>query len=428
MLEAAPAFDLVVRSARLTDFGDLTDIGINGEWIADIRPGLAPGRREIQAAGQLCLPGFVNAHTHLDKADLLGRMTPDQFGGTLEENRQLLKSLKRGYTTEEVGARAKAVAYEMLANGITAIQTQADVDPTAELRAVEALLALRDDLSKVMDFRVGVFPQEGAVGREKEELLDAALRLGADVVGGNPYVEGSEDDRRKHIDNLFALAAKYDRDLEVQIDETNDPRPFLLPYLIQRTVAEGYQGRVTATHAIALAAVDEATARKTIEGLAEAGISVNVTPSCNLITQYLAPPELPVRGHNSITRVKDLLDAGVNVAIGTDNIRDIFYPLGNCSLVRELHALATTVRLTGYSDGECLFRMAISGGARVLGIERGIAPGMPASLVVLAGRTFREVLGAPDYVPAVISRGRVVSRRRIVDDVTPAEPAAARLF
>ncbi|HEX2172088.1 MAG TPA: amidohydrolase family protein [Dehalococcoidia bacterium] len=409
-------FDLVIRSARLAEGSDPIDVGIAAGRIAAVGPALGSGRREVQAAGRLCLPGLVNPHTHLDKANLLYRMTPDQFGGSLEENRQLIRSLKRGYTLEEVKGRAKSVALEMLANGITAIQTQSDVDPTAELRGIEALIALREELAGTVDLRVGVFPQEGAVGPEKEALLAAAVELGADLVGGNPYVETSDADQRRHIDNLFALAVRHGKDLEIQIDETNDSRRFLLPYLIDVTLANGYQGRVTATHAISLAAVDETTGRRAIERLAEARINVNVTPSCNLITQFLTPPEVPVRPHNSITRVKDLIDAGVNVAIGTDNIRDIFYPIGNCSLLRELHTLATTVRLTGYADGARLFEMATLGGARVMGLDYGVAPGKPADLIVLNATTYRDALAGPDFVPVVVKAGRVVSRRRIVDE------------
>ena len=409
-------FDLVIRAARLTDLGEPIDVGVRAGRIVAVGAGLAAGCRTIEAAGRLCLPGFVNAHTHLDKANLLYRMTPDQFGGSLAENRQLLKSLKRGYAKTEVMERARSVALEMLANGVTAIQTQADIDPTAELRGLEALLALREELTGTVDLRVGVFPQEGAVGPQKEALLEEALRLGADVVGGNPSVEANHEDQRRHVDNLFKLALRYDRDLEVQVDETNDPRQFLLPYLIDQTLANGYQGRVTATHAISLAAVDEDLGRRTLERLAEARMSVNVTPSCNLITQFLTPPEVVVRPHNSITRVKDLLDAGVNVALGTDNIRDIFYPIGNCSMLRELHTLATTVRLTGFADGERLFALATLGGARVVGLDYGIAPGKPADLILLNAGTYREALAGPDLVPVVVKGGRVVGQRRIVNE------------
>lgn len=418
MTQETTDFDLVIRNASLPSQGVLKDIGVRDGRIAYIGAlGDRPGP-SIDARGSLVTPGFANAHTHLDKADLLYRMTPDQFGGTLEQNRELVKHLKRNYAVGEVLDRAKRVAREMLLQGATAIRTQVDVDPTAGLKALEAILELKRMLSPVLTLEVCAFPQEGVVKPGERELMEEALRMGADLVGGNPAVETTHEERLRHIDILFAMAKAHDRRLDVQLDETNDPRHFYLPYYVDKVIAEGFQGRATATHCISLSAVPDEVALPVIERAAEGGVSFIITPSCNLITRFELLPGVPRRPYNSITRVKDLLARGVRIALGTDNIRDIFYPLGNGSLLREMHVLATTTRLTGFGEAERVFDMATVGGAGLMGLDYGVEVGKRADLIVLAAATPRDALSHLPIVPYVIQNGRVVATSDLTFGVT----------
>ncbi|MCC6446360.1 MAG: amidohydrolase family protein [Armatimonadetes bacterium] len=409
---------LYIRQARLHGQEGLSDIAVRNGRIASIepaRPEPPPGNLSvIDAAGRLADRGFVNIHTHLDKANLLYRMTPELFGGTLEENREFLKRLKRAYRKEEVKERARTVIEEMITNGVTAIRTQVDVDPTARLAALEALLELKQEMASRITLQLSAFPQEGVLKAGARELMEEAMRLGADVVGGLPLVESSWDDRRRHIDILFEIARRFDRDIEAQVDESNNPQEFILPYLAEKALAEGMQGRASATHCIALSAVDDAVAARTIEAVAAAEMNVIITPSCNLITRFGLPEGVASRPNNSITRVKELLAAGARVAMGTDNIRDIFYPLGNGSMLREMHVLATTTRMTTNDEIDRLFEMASASGAAVMRLESGIEAGKPADLVVFDAATRRDALCGPGVISHVIRNGRETTRSYIL--------------
>jgi cytosine deaminase len=337
-------------------------------------------------------------------------MTPGQFGKSLEENRELLKSFKRSYTVKEIKQRAGRVIREFMANGVTAIRTQVDVDSTGGLKPLEALRGLKDEVP--IDLQLCAFPQQGVVDEKSRAIVEEALESGADLLGGLPLVEKTREEQAQHIDILFELARKYDVDLEVQVDESNNPQDFLLPVLAEKTIENRWQGRVSATHCISLSAQDDKVASETIKLLAEARMNVIVTPSANLITRFVIPDGVHSRPNNSITRVKELLEAGVNTALGTDNIRDIFFPLGNCSMLREMHVLAAATRMTRAEDPDNLFRMASDCGAGIMGLDYGLKPGCKGDLVLLDAASRRDALNGAPYVPCVIKGGRIVCESR----------------
>lgn len=417
-------YDLIIRNARLKDGGVPVDIGIKGDNILNIGdlkregsgrqlPCLEPD--EIDAGNNLVIPGFVNSHTHLDKADLVSQMRPDQFGGTLEENRRLIRDFKRRYTISGIKERAGKVVSEMVRQGVTAIRTQVDVDPTAKLLPLTALCELKEEYSGMVDMEICAFPQEGVLKPGARELLEQALnptgrqlKDRADILGGLPLVERTEREQKRHIDVLFEIAKKFDTELEIQIDESNNPKDFMLPYLVEKTIEEGYQGRVSATHCISLSKVDSEIAKGVIERLREARMNIIVTPSCNLITSF--PEAVGARHYNSITRIRDLVENGINVAIGTDNIRDVFYPLGSGSMLREMHVLATTTRMKGVEDVECIFCMASMNGAKVMSLDYGVAVGRRADLLITGSPTKRELISSQEIIPYVVKNGQVVSQ------------------
>ena len=402
-------YDLAIRNATVEDGAASTcDIAARDGHIVSPGTGKVSAREEIDADGRLLSPGFVNGHCHLDKSDLLSRMEPGDFGKSLEENRELLKKFKKGYERAELKARASGVLREMAAQGVTALRSQVDVDTTAGLVPAEALIELRDECGRLVHLSLCAFPQEGVLRPGTRELMEEALKLGVEAVGGNPYVEAGEEERRRHVDVLFELAAAYDRDLEIQVDESNSPGDFLLPYIVEKASASGRGSRVAVTHCISLAAVEDARALAVMDGIAGAGMSVIVTPSCNMITRF--PEGVLRRGANSITRVKDLLERGVNVVLGTDNVRDIFYPLGNGSMLREMHVAAVALRMTAAGDARRLLEMATLAGARLLGLEYGLEPGCAADLMLMEGRSMRGVLSGAASVACVVRGGRPVVR------------------
>jgi cytosine/creatinine deaminase len=399
---------LLIKNALTVGHSKPSDILIEGGIISEI--GSIRGKG-LDAGGRLVTPGFVNIHTHLDKADLLARMKPEQFGKSLQENRELLKSFKLGYTVDEICARAGKVVGQFIENGVTAIRTQVDVDSTCGLKALEALKRLRED--SPIDIQICAFPQEGVVDERSRANVEAALEGGADLLGGLPLVEKTPEEQAQHIDILFELARKYGVDLEVQVDESNNPEDFMLPLLAEKTIENKWSGRVSATHCISLSAVDDMVATETVKLLIEARMSVIVTPSANMITQFRIPEGVHSRPNNSITRVKELLDAQVNVALGTDNIRDVFYPLGNCSILREMHVLAAATRMTRAEDPGNLFDMASVNGAKIMGLEYGIREGCRADLIILDAKGMREALNGPPTVSAVIGGGAVLCESKV---------------
>lgn len=396
-----------IGDARFSD-SSVSNLVFSNGLISRIGRLSAPA--DIDAGGMLIQPGFVNIHTHLDKADLLSRISPSQYGKTLEENREILKTLKRNYSEKEVMGRAGSVLSEMIVQGCTAVRTQVDVDATAGLTPINALLKLKKKYSGLVELQLCAFPQEGILSDEKQDLLEKALEKGADLLGGLPLVEKNIADRKKHVDMLFEIAKKHNKELEVQIDESNNPEDFMLPYLIEKTIEEGYTGKVSATHCISLGRVDDKTAEKTIQGLRKAKINVIVTPSANLITRF---PEKAGRPGNSITRIKDLAQNGVNVALGTDNIRDIFFPLGDGSMLREMHVLATSTRMTEVNDFEKIFNMASVNGAKIMGLDYGVEVGKKADLIVCNGVSHRDVLNGFPSIRYVIKDGRIVAKTEV---------------
>ncbi|MFH2013101.1 MAG: amidohydrolase family protein [Pseudomonadota bacterium] len=409
-------YDLIIRNVRIKEHAPSVDIGIkegNIKIIGNIKDPVSQGR-EINAEHNLIIPGFVNSHTHLDKADLLSKMKPSQFGGTLEENRTLIREFKENYTIEEIKERAGKVIKEMVEEGITAIRTQVDVDPTAKLLPLKAICELRKEYAHLVSIEICAFPQEGVIKQGARDLLEQALNDGADLLGGLPLVEKTEKEQREHIDVLFEIAKNYDVDIEVQIDESNNPKDFMLPYLVEKTIKESYQGRVSATHCISLSKVDNKIASEVIKKIKESGINIILTPSCNLITSF--PETGESRPYNSITRVKDLVENEVNVAMGTDNIRDIFYPLGNGSMIREMHVLATTTRMSRIEDVENIFEMATLNGAKILNLNYGIETGRQADLLVTNSVSKRQIISSREFIPYVIKNGKVVSVSKILNN------------
>ncbi|MDY6854886.1 MAG: amidohydrolase family protein [Thermodesulfobacteriota bacterium] len=406
-------YDLIIRNATLRDDALPLDIGIkDGEikTIGEVKE-KASANKEVDAKGCLVIPGFVNSHTHLDKADLISQMKPSQFGGSLEENRRLIREFKEDYTIASIRRRARKVIKELVGQGITAIRTQVDVDLTAKLTPLKALFALKEEFVDFVHIQICAFPQEGVFDSGARDLLEQALNEGADLLGGLPLVEGTRRDQEKHIDMLFEIAKRHNKDLDIQIDESNNLEDFLLPYLVEKTIGENYCGRVTATHCISLSKVKDEIADRIMERLKQAEINVIITPSCNLITRF--PNSKRSRPYNSITRAKELLEKGVNVALGTDNIRDIFYPLGNGSMIREMHILATTTRMSGIEDVQNLFDMASLNGARLMGLNYGMSLGKQADLLITNSTTKRGTISDQEIIPYIIKNGRVIIRREV---------------
>ncbi len=401
--------DLIIRHARLKSCSGNWNIGINGDRIVTLSEEIADvGSTEIDAAGHLVMPTYVNGHIHLDKCFLQEKMRPNKdytFGECLE----LTWEHKARYTTEDMLERAGRAVREGILNGTTVFRAFADVDSYAQLRGVEGLLALRERWRDVAHIEVVAFPQEGIVcDAGTRELMEEAMRLGADVVGGLPWFEMLDDEARAHIDFCFELAKRYDKDIHMLVDDTDNPLSRSLEYLAVKTLREGYAGRVAASHCGALAAYNEVHAFKVMDLLKQANVSISSNPHISLVVQGRYDQE-PIR--RGITRVKQLWQHGVNVFSSQDDVADPFYPFGRNDQQEVVSYVCHTAHMAAPSEIEATFDFVTYNAARALRLpDYGLEPGCRADLNVLAAPSVREVLRLQQPPAWVIRAGKVLAR------------------
>ena len=402
-----PAADLVIRNALVWGSDAPQDLAIcNGRYVA-IGEVDSANASEIDAAGRLCIPGFVEPHIHLDKV-LLAESVPVNRSGTLGEAIEILGARKASYDAGEIAERAGRIVTAAITNGITHMRTHIDVDSVCGLIPIDALLEVRARYAEVIDLQIVAFPQLGIVGDPgTEALLRQAMERGADVIGGMPFNEAGPAESAEHIRIVFEIAKTHDCDVDMHIDESDDPNARTLEMLCEATIANGWQGRVTAGHTCALAAYDQGYADHVIELVAQANLHMITNPATNLMLQGRDDAHPKRRG---ITRVKELLARGVNVSFGQDNLQDMFYPFGRDDPLELAMLIAHAAHMSQPDEIEAVFAMATTNAARVLGLsDYGTAPGCAGDLVILDAHTAAEAIAGRADRRYVIKRGRVVA-------------------
>jgi cytosine/creatinine deaminase len=412
----------VIRNVRLRRREGTFDVAIDGELITAVESSIeASAGREHEGAGNLLLPGFVNAHQHLDKTMLGDVMRPNR-SQTLQEAIYITWDHKRGYTTEEIIVRASPVVEAAIRHGTTAMRAFADVDTVGGLVPVEALLALKRRFAGLITMEVVAFPQE-AIIRDPgtKELMEQAMELGADVVGGLPWYERLDRYVQEHIDFCLELAQRTGKDVHVLADDTDDPTSRSLEYLAVRTIETGYQGRVTASHCGALAAYDDNHAARVIDMVREAEITICTNAQISLVLDGRGDRGLVRRG---ITRVGELLAAGVNVISAQDDVNDPYYPFGKPDQLEVAQYTAHVAQLTYPPQLETVLDMVTVNAAKAMRLERyGTEPGDRADLVLVDAATVREALALTPPRRLVFYGGRLVAETRL-ESVLHAEPPA----
>jgi cytosine/creatinine deaminase len=404
--------DLIIRNAHLRGREGTWDIGISGNRISAVTtqiPESAPS--EVDAAGNLVLPTYVNGHIHLDKCHLQDIMRPNK-DYTFSECLELTWEHKARYTVEDILKRAGRAIEEGILNGTTVFRAFADVDSVGHLRGLNGLLALREQWRDLVHLEVVAFPQEGIIRDPgTRDLMEEAMRLGADVVGGLPWFELLDEDARTHIDYCFELAKRYDKDIHMLVDDTDNPLSRSLEYLAVKTMREAYQGRVSASHCGALAAYNEVHAQKVMDLLKQASVSISSNPHISLVVQGRFDPE-PIR--RGITRVKQLWLHGVNVFSSQDDVADPFYPFGRNDQQEVVAYLCHTAHLAAPSEMEAAFDFVTYNAARALRLpDYGLEPGCRADLNVLAAPTVRHVLRLQQPPRCVVRNGKVLARNQL---------------
>ena len=404
--------DLLIKNARIVGRKALKDIGIEGERVVKVGKIRGRARRVINAKGMLTSPAFIDPHIHLDKC-MIGDEVRPNVSGTLQEAIEIIWERKRRYTTADIVRRAGEVIRTAAQNGTTRMRTHVDVDTISGLKPLKGLLEARRKFKHLMDIQIVAFPQEG-IQRDPgtEELLYKAMELGADLVGGMPHHERPYSKAKPHIDICFEVAKRFDADIDMHVDETDDPRSRSLEYLAEKTVAEGYQGRVTAGHTCALAAYPDDYARKVIRKVKQANINMITNPVTNLVIQGRGDKQ-PVR--RGITRVKELLAAGVNVTFGQDCVNDAFYPFGRADMLEVANITAHAAHLSTPDEIRTVFRMMTYNAARTLGLLHDYgAVGKRADLVVIDAVSEKDAIRMQPDRRWVIKDGKIIAEGKSI--------------
>jgi cytosine deaminase len=400
--------DLLIRNARIIDQRGLKDIGIEAGRIVKIGKLTKRARKTIDAKGMLASPAFIDPHIHLDKVLIADELRPN-VSGTLREAIELIWERKRKYTVADIKRRAGEVIRMAALNGTTRMRTHVDVDTIGGLMPLKGLLATRKAFKGLMDIQIVAFPQEGIIRDPgAEELMRKAMELGADLVGGMPHHERSHEEAKRHIDIAFDIAREFDADIDMHVDETDDPNSRSLEYLAEKTIAEGYQGRVTAGHTCALAAYPDDYARDVIRKVKLAEINMITNPATNLVLQGRGDRQ-PIR--RGITRVKELLAAGVNVTFGQDCVNDAFYPFGRADMLEVALITAHAAQLTTPAEIDTVFRMMTTNAARTLGVldDYGVEVGKLADIVILDAESPKDAIRRQVDRRYVIKGGKVIA-------------------
>ena len=408
-------FDLVIKRARIDDDKDLVDIGISGGKISKIDKNLSAAN-VIDVNGDVVVPSFIESHIHLDKA-LLERVKPN-LEGTLAGAIKITGELKKGFQYDEVLARSRAVLEMLIAHGTTYVRAHPDTDPLGGLTGFKVMLQLKKEYANAVDMQVVAFPQEGIIKLPGAfEILEEAMKLGADVVGGCPYNENSYEDTKKHVDLVFGLARKYKKDLDFHADFGDNPddlRYRSIDYIIEKTIKEGYQGRVTVGHMTSLSSIDPALLKDTIARMAKAGINIVPLPATDM---YLSGRGDVNKVRRGVINPKPFVDGGVNVAFSSNNIRNAFTPFGRGDLLMIGSLFEHAAQLGSISDQKLLLKMITENAAKILRIsdKYGMAVGKQADLVVLGTKAMSDIFLDVPVRKYVIKKGKVVYRSELLE-------------
>ena len=404
--------DLIVRNARLLDRDGTWEIGVEDGSIAAIgREVEGSAESEIDAGGNLAAPTYVNGHVHLDKCNLGDVMRPN-LTNSFQECLEITWEHKRTYTVDDIVERASRAIEEGILNGSTVFRVFADVDSIGGLRPLEGIIALREKYAGIVEIEAVDFPQE-AIVRDPgtDELMEEGMRMGADVVGGLPWHEHLDEDARAHIDFCFELAKKYDKDIHMLVDDTDNSNSRSLEYLAARTIREGYQGRVSASHCGALAAYDEVHAHKVMNLVRDAGVSISSNPQISLVAQGRYDTDNMRRG---VTRTKDLWKIGANVFSSQDDVNDPYYPFGRNDQQEVAAHVCHACHMTYPDEIRAVFDFITENAAQALRLEGyGLDVGKKADFNVLAAPTVQHVLRLQQPPAWVIKRGEVLARNEL---------------
>lgn len=400
------AYDILIINAKTRSSGGKTlQIGLKDGKIAKIGEKLdESAAKTIDAGGNLVTESFINGHLHLCKVytlkmmddAALGAYTGESMGGAMTAI-ELAAKVKEQYDEKWIIENVRKALDLAVKFGNTHIRAFADTDTKARLEGVKALLRAREEYKDKVTIQVVAFPQDGVVRDPgAEEYIDEALKLGADVVGGIPWIEYTDHDAQEHIDRMFALAKKYNKDVSMLIDDAGDPTLKTLEMLAVTTIREGWEGRVTAQHSRAMALYPEPYYRKIEHLLKQANVGVVSDPQTGPL----------------YARVKSLYKAGVRIALGQDDIADAYYPFGRNNMLEVAFLAAHLMWMTSRDEMEVLYDLITTNAAEALNLTgHKLVEGGTADLVVLNAGSVWEALWNHEAPLHVIKNGKEITAK-----------------
>lgn len=402
-------------------------IAENGRWTSIVRqdnlqkptspPEKQQGKDQVQidASDHIVVPGFVDGHVHLDKAHTLAIATNQS--GTLHEAIQSYRKHAPGFSKEDVKRRMKRTIYEAVSFGTMAIRTHLDFftgdDGSVAKQTLEAALEVKKEVRGMMDVQLFVMCDPVILEAPFNSLLREGLAMGIDGIGGAPHLS---PDFEESVKALFALSDETGKPLDLHSDETDDPDVNTVSMIAEEVIKRGMQHQVTVGHLCSLAAMDQVTAEQTMALIHRAGLHVMTLPGANMYLQGRSDKGLIRRG---VTRVKELHEHGVNVAVGSDNIQDPFHPYGHGDLL-EIGRLSTyAAHMNGVQERLATLKMITENPARALGYkekEYGINIGSPANCVITESESVAQLLADLSPNRTVIRNGeRIAETKRQVN-------------
>jgi cytosine/creatinine deaminase len=412
--------DAVLLSGVTLPTGETADVLVQGETIGAVAaPGSLdpPGAQRLELEGYLVLPAPAEPHGHLDKALTAGRVA--NLTGDLDGAVQAWCAYRPTMEHDDVVRRATTAALTQLANGVTAIRSHVDVGTDIGLRSLEAVAEAREALRGQVDLQLVALPTlplTGEAGAPNRALLRASMESGADVVGGCPYMD---PDPSACQELCVELAEEFGRPLDLHSDECLDPAVLNLPHLAELVTTRGFPHRVAASHCCSLGVQPPEVARRVAEELAAAGVGVISCPQTNLFLQARGHASAPPRG---LTAVQALLDAGVLVAAGGDNIQDPFNTVGRGDPME----IASLLVAAGHLSLEEAYRAVSASSRAVMGLpEVRVEAGFPAELLAIRAASVQEAVATASPERVVLHQGRVVARTTLSRELPVRVPAAA---
>ncbi|AIX75634.1 cytosine deaminase [Pantoea sp. PSNIH4] len=398
-----------INRLRLPGRDGLWQIAIADGKIAQIVP--QPARFEasetaLDAEGGIAWPPFVEPHIHLDTTQTAGEPSWNQ-SGTLFEGIERWAERKAQLTVEDVKRRATQTLKWQVAQGVQYVRTHVDVsDPS--LTALRALLALKQEMAPWITLQLVAFPQEGILSYpDGAALLEEALRLGADVVGAIPHYEFTREYGVESLHIAFALAQKYQRQVDVHCDEIDDEQSRFVETVAALAHREKMGARVTASHTTAMHSYNGAYTSRLFRLLKLSGINFVANPLVNIHLQGRFDDYPKRRG---VTRVKEMLEAGINVCFGHDDVFDPWYPLGTASMLQVLHMGLHVCQLMGYEQIDNGLNLVTHHSAKTLQLDDySIQVGNGANLIILPAESGFDAVRRQVTARYSVRQGKVIA-------------------